>query len=65
MAMYVRDLVQQRTSTWKSRKHETVADVIALRSEMARDIYMCSKPMYKVNNFGKWFVDTDGDVVYK
>ena len=63
--MYVRDLLQSQTSTWKSRKCETVADVIALRAEIARDIYMYSKPMYKVNNLGKWFVDSDGEIVYK
>ena len=63
--MYVRDLLQSRESTWESRPRDTPADALALRASLARDIYSFSRPLYKVNNSGKWMIDSYGEVVLK
>ena len=60
--MYIHDLLCSLEGEWKSV--QTKENARQIREQIALDLYMYSTPRYRVDDWGRWILDEDGNVVY-
>ena len=59
--MFIHDILQSQDHEWKS--HHSLEDTRKVRRDMAYDVYMFFTPEYRTDDFDRWILDKDDNVI--